>query len=798
MASEVGVAYVRLLPAMEGFSAAVSRQMKGALSGPARKAGKAAGTELGSGIGKGVDGQSGKLSGVASKVGDIFKVGLAAAGLAAGAVLTAGLSQALDAEAAKDKLAAQLGGGDFGQEAGEIAGRLYTEAFGASVADTAGAVQEVLTSGILAEDEFSSAAIEDLTRQALTFSDVLDQDLNMSLQAVDRMLATGLASSADEAFDILAAGVQKGVDRSGDLTETFQEYSTMFRDIGLDGSEAMGLLSLGLQAGARDADTVADALKEFAIRAQDGSTASAAGFEAIGLSADEMTAAVARGGPEARAALDQVLKGLNAMEDPAARNAAAVALFGTKAEDLGDALFNLDLDRAALTMHDSAGAAEGLGSAYDNAQTKITAFKRRAMDRIVDVLGNQVIPFMERAAEVVGPILQGAFAALGGAIERIDFERLSSIWSEITGAVEAALAALQPAADWLSNNREVMVGAITAVAIAITALLIPALIGMVAPVIAAAAPFVAAGAAIAALGGAIAWAYQNVDWFRQLVDTALPAIADAFQTGFAAAVAIVETAVAVVSAIWNAWGDEIVQVASIAFNLIAGVVQGGFDIVVGIVRTVTALLRGDWSAAWEGIQQITRGVIRLIGSIVRAGLDSIQLAVKVGFRIVRATITAIMSAVASFVRARIDAMVGFFRGLPGRVRSAFSTLASAITAPFRSAFNGIRNLWNRTAGGFGFSIPDWIPKIGGKSFKIPRMHSGGIVPGTGDVPILAKGGEGLFTQQQMANLAPVSTLAPGAPTRVILSADGESRYLDWLRHTVRVVGGGDVQRALGA
>jgi phage-related minor tail protein len=106
----------------------------------------------------------------------------------------------------------------------------------------------------------------------------------------------------------------------------------------LDASTATGLLVQGMQAGARNSDLVADAIKEFSIRAVDGSKTTSDGFKAIGVDAGQMAAQIARGGPEASAALDLVLNRFRAMPDPVAQSRAAVALFGTQAEDLGKAL----------------------------------------------------------------------------------------------------------------------------------------------------------------------------------------------------------------------------------------------------------------------------------------------------------------------------------------------------------------------------------------------------------------------------------------------------------------------------
>jgi len=82
----------------------------------------------------------------------------------------------------------------------------------------------------------------------------------------------------------------------------------------------------------------------------------------------------------------------------------------------------------------------------------------------------------------------------------------------------------------------------------------------------------------------------------------------------------------------------------------------------------------------------------------------------------------------------------WLRALPGNIASVFSSLASAISAPFRTAFNAVASIWNNTVGSLSFHIPSWVPGIGGDGFsmpKIPKFHSGGILPG-------APGQESLF------------------------------------------------------
>jgi hypothetical protein len=98
-------------------------------------------------------------------------------------------------------------------------------------------------------------------------------------------------------------------------------------------------------------------------------------------------------------------------------------------------------------------------------------------------------------------------------------------------------------------------------------------------------------------------------------------------------------------------------------------------------------------------------------------------------------------------------VIAWFNGVPGAFSRVFGSIGGIILAPFKIAFNAVANLWNRTIGSIGFSIPSWVPFVGGKSFhvgQIPTYHTGGVVGGAGDVLARLRGGEGVFTPQQMA------------------------------------------------
>jgi hypothetical protein len=107
------------------------------------------------------------------------------------------------------------------------------------------------------------------------------------------------------------------------------------------------------------------------------------------------------------------------------------------------------------------------------------------------------------------------------------------------------------------------------------------------------------------------------------------------------------------------------------------------------------------------------------------------------------------------VKAAAVAVWDWLKKLPSMIGDVFVKVADFITFPFRVAFNGIAKLWNNTVGRLSFTVPSWVPGLGGKGFSmpnIPTFHRGGIVPGSGEVPILARGGEGVFTAEQMEAL----------------------------------------------
>lgn len=95
------------------------------------------------------------------------------------------------------------------------------------------------------------------------------------------------------------------------------------------------LLQSGADSTAWNLDKVGDAIKEFSIRAIDGSDTTVQAFQDLGYNANAMMETFAGGGEDANKAFFDVLNTLMDMDDQVKRDALGVALFGTMWEDLG-------------------------------------------------------------------------------------------------------------------------------------------------------------------------------------------------------------------------------------------------------------------------------------------------------------------------------------------------------------------------------------------------------------------------------------------------------------------------------
>ena len=360
-------------------------------------------------LGKALDDVTGKLDNVNWKA---VAVGGAMGGIAVAtgkAVVEAGKYLAdlgTEYNTAINQLSAATGAtGDELAALGDSVKNIYAQGLGddfADVADGLAATQQA--------SDLTGEALERATAAGFNLRDVFDYDVSESARAASALMKN-FGIDAEKAYGLIAVGAQNGADKNGDLLDTLNEYSPQFAALGLSADQFIGTLVEGADAGLFSIDKVGDAVKEFNIRAKDGSDTSREAFESLGLNADQMFAAFAAGGDTAEAAFFDTVEALNSMDDPLARNAAGVALFGTQFEDLEAGVLPV-LASIETAAYDGAAALQQINDVkYNDLGSAFEAIKRSAEVSLLPMAS-----MIANTLTALAPILRETFEAIAPVI----------------------------------------------------------------------------------------------------------------------------------------------------------------------------------------------------------------------------------------------------------------------------------------------------------------------------------------------------------------------------------------------
>lgn len=286
----------------------------------------------------------------------------------------------------------------------DVLKNIYGNNYGDSFEDIAQAMGNVKQQmGDLTGEE-----LQRVTENAFALRDTFDFDVNESVRSAKMMMDQfGIAS--DEAFNLIAQGAQKGLNKNGDLLDTVNEYSVHFKQLGFDAKDMFNMLENGAENGTFSMDALADAVKEFGIKMKDGSASEV--LQTMGLDADNLAMKFANGGDDAKEAFAQVAQSLSEMDDPLAQSQAGVTLFGTKFEDLGTkgilALTNLngEFDSTIDTM----GQINEVK--YDDFGSMLEGLKRQ-VELLLLPLGDALVPILGTLIDTVFPILTSLLTPL--------------------------------------------------------------------------------------------------------------------------------------------------------------------------------------------------------------------------------------------------------------------------------------------------------------------------------------------------------------------------------------------------
>lgn len=326
------------------------------------------------------------------------KVAALGAGVAAAGVVVAGVKGANDINSAMNQLTAATGATTEQSEKWRgVLESVYKNNYGEDYGDIADGIEQI-TKNL---GDMDSEPLQSVTESAFALRDTFGYEIPESTRAAKAMM-DNFGISGDQAMNLIAEGAQNGLDYSGELLDSISEYSVQFNKVGLGANDMFAIFQKGAESGAFNLDKVGDAVKEFSIRAIDGSDTTVDGFKKIGLNADEMAKKFSAGGDTAKEAFQQTIKGLAEMEDPIAQNTAGVDLFGTMWEDLGPEAVTAMAD-IQTSSYDTADAMNQIKDVkYDDLSSQFETLKRNVSTAVIPI-GEALIPLLQTLASEVLP-----------------------------------------------------------------------------------------------------------------------------------------------------------------------------------------------------------------------------------------------------------------------------------------------------------------------------------------------------------------------------------------------------------
>lgn len=492
----------------------------------------------------------------------------------------------------------------------DMINNVYKDNFGEPINDVAEAMATVNQNMSYLDD----SALQRCTEYAYTLSDTFGYDVAESTRAADTLIKN-YGVSAREAFNLITQGAQSGMDYSGEMIDSINEYSVQFKKLGLDAEDMFSIFANGAQNGAFNLDKVGDAVKEFSIRAIDGSDTTKQGFEALGMDAAKMAERFGAGGDSAKEAFNEVIKGLAEMDDPVAQSAAGVNLFGTMWEDLGPQVIT-SMSTASDAIDKNRESVEELVNVkYDTLSGALGGLWRTIQVDALQPIGNQLIPYVTKGISYVQKFTErwnklepatqkiivkfGMVAAAAGPV-LLGFGKVSTGIGTLvsdTGKIGSMLKKMTGASGF-SGLAKVMTG-----------------------------PF---GIAAAAVVTAAVLVYQNWDKIGPIIQktgqrfvnfwsTAQPQLQPLIEIIEKVGTVARNIFEGVFSVVLEAANDDIVTF----FNGASDVIDNVLGLFEGLITFLTGAFTGDWEKAWKGIVQMVGSIFGGLEALVKTPINAV-------------------------------------------------------------------------------------------------------------------------------------------------------------------------------
>jgi TP901 family phage tail tape measure protein len=537
----------------------------------------------------------------------------------------------------------------------------------------------------------TGAPLQTLSSQVLELSRMTGTDLGGNLTAVTDVFNNFGVGAADQSgkLDLLFRASQASGVSVAELAGTMSGAGVVLREVGLSFDQSAGFLATLAKAGV-DAGDVMPALSK-------------------------SLATAAKQGKDASSVFSETFNAIKGAPSDVAGAGIALDVFGAKAGPKLAALIR----EGKLSYEDMTAAIAGGGETILGASADTQDFAEK-----LTMLKNRVFLAIEPIATKV-------------------FNKIGEVMDQLGPKVDELTKFMEEHKDMMVVVAGVLGGIMIIVLTAYTVSMLAA----IAATVAAAAPFIAIGVAIGAMVAAAIYLWRNWDQvFKWIMDHKAYAAIIAILGGpiilpIVAMVAIIKWLQANWENVWSkiqavtsfAWDNVIkpiwdkiywyIQNILIPYvTLLFNIYKKAFEIIMAVVLFAwNNVIKPIWDKIYWYIQNILIPYLQLLWKVVQVVWDAISGAINTAWNIIKGAFFNIINGIAT--------VWGFFQTAKDIIGSVFTNIADAISGPFKTAFNFISDAWNNTVGKLSWSVPGWVPVIGGNTIsapKLPRFEAGGI------------------------------------------------------------------------
>ena len=188
------------------------------------------------------------------------------------------------------------------------------------------------------------------------------------------------------------------------------------------------------------------------------------------------------------------------------------------------------------------------------------------------------------------------------------------------------------------------------------------------------------------------WWTENQGLIQQTFTTVWNAIQTVIQTVMPIIQSIIETAMNILTPFIEATWNNICTVVTTVWELIKIAIQTAMDVISGIIKAVMAIINGDWGTAWNAIKSVGEAIWKGLSAAGKAIFDGFAQILSNIWNTIKSVASSAWEGLKSTVLGLIDGLVQGAQRAWESMKQGVSDLVSNVT----SIFDGIRNidLWS--------------------------------------------------------------------------------------------------------